>query len=69
LVLLTKRKEYQKIKQRIEKRFNGFLKDLGEDGQERLIRWADKFLELAEQNALTAEEKEDGTYAIVKGSD
>ena len=61
-----KRKEYLRIKQRIEKRFNNWMDDLGEQGQARMIRMADKILESIEQNALTLKQNEDGTYTAIK---
>jgi hypothetical protein len=60
-----KRKEYEKMGKRIERRFNGLMEYLGEDGQDRMIRAADRFLELAEQHVLTMYRKEDGTYTLV----
>jgi hypothetical protein len=47
------RKRYERMKQRMERRFNGLIKNIGKDGQDRLIRAAHRFLELAEQKALT----------------
>jgi hypothetical protein len=45
-----KQKEYQKIKERTEKMFDGLIENIGEDGRDRA---ANRFLELAEQKALT----------------
>jgi hypothetical protein len=61
-----RRKGYERVKARMGKRFNGFIETLGDEGRERVIQWADKFLELVEQNAVTMEQKEDGTNILIK---
>jgi len=57
-----KQKEYQKIKERTEKMFDGLMENIGEDGRDRAVRTANRFLELAEQKALPMYRCEDGTY-------
>jgi len=61
-----KQRDYQKIKERIDRRFNNWMEELGEDGQERMIKIADRFLELVEQHAVPMYRKEDGTYTLIK---
>lgn len=59
------RKKYERMTQRMDRRFNTLMENIGEDGQDRLIRAMDRFLELVEQRALPAFRKEDGTYELV----
>lgn len=40
------------------------MKNIGEDGQDRLIRAINRFLELAEQKAVTIYRRKDGTYTL-----
>ena len=44
----------KRMEQRIDRRFNALIESLGEDGRDKMIRAADRFLELAEQKALIA---------------
>jgi hypothetical protein len=53
------------MEERIDKRFNALMTNLGEDGGARMMRAADRFLELVEQHALTGRLKEDGSYEII----
>ena len=52
------------MEQRIDARFNSLMESLGEDRRDRMLRAANRFLELAEQKALIAYRKEDGTYSL-----
>jgi hypothetical protein len=58
------RKRRERMEENIDRRFNSLMESLGEDGRDRMIRAADRFLELAEQKALIAYRKEDGTYTF-----
>ena len=59
-----KRKEYERMEKRMDRRFKGLLEYLGDDGQDRLIQSMDKFLELVEKEALPMYRKGDGTYTL-----
>jgi len=37
---------------------------IGEDGRDRMLRAADRFLELVKQHVLTMHRKDDGTYTL-----
>lgn len=63
------RKRYERMTQTMDGRFKGFLERVGENGQDRLIRAANRFLELVEQKALTMHKKEDGTYTMIKSEE
>ena len=60
------RRRYQKMAQRIDRRFNNLMESLGTEGQSRMIEGADRFLQLVEERAVTMHEKEDGTYNLIK---
>jgi len=59
------RKRREGIEKDIDRRFNAVMDNIGEDGRDRMVRALNRFLELAEQKALTAYRKEDGTYELV----
>ena len=50
--------------QTIDRRFKGLMENIGENGADKMVKAAYRFLELAEQKALTAYRKEDGTYTL-----
>jgi len=58
------KKQFQKLEQQMDRRFNALMENLGEDGQSRLVRAANRFLELVEQKAVPMYRKEDGTYTL-----
>jgi hypothetical protein len=59
------RKESEKIRSRMDRQFKGLLSNLSDDG-ERVIRAAERFLQMAEEQALTLQKNEDGTYTAVE---
>ena len=58
------RKRRERMEQNIDRRFNALMENIGEDGQDRLIRAMNRFLELAEQKAVAMYRREDGTYTL-----
>lgn len=58
------RKRRERVEQSIDRRLNALMENIGEDGQDRLIRAANRFLELAEQKAIAMDRCEDGTYTL-----
>lgn len=59
-----KRKKYERMEQTVDRRFNRLMENLGEDGRDRMIRAANRFLELIEQKSVPLYQKEDGTYTL-----
>ena len=59
------RKRYQRMTITMDKKFNSLMENLGEDGQDRLLKAANRFLKLAEKKAVTMYKKEDGTYSLI----
>jgi len=59
-------KQYEVVKKRIEKRFDGFMNSFNENSHLRLIAMTDRFLELAEKEALIMRKKDDGTISLEK---
>ena len=50
----------------LDRRFNALMENIDEDGQDRLLRFTNKFLELVEQNAPIMRREKDGTYSLKK---
>lgn len=60
-----KRREYERRDKIMERRFHALMDELGEEGQARVVRAAERFLELAEQRGIIMCRTEDGTYVPV----
>jgi hypothetical protein len=61
---LLNQKKYERMTKTMDMRFNNLLENLGQNGQDRLLKSINKFLELVEQKTLTTYRKEDGTYTL-----
>jgi len=59
-----KRKRFERMEQTMNRRFSRLIENFGEDGQDRMIRAANRLLELAEQKAVSMYREEDGTYTV-----
>ncbi len=52
------------MEQTTDRRFNRLMEGITEDNRERMIKAANKFLELIEQKAVPLYQREDRTYTL-----
>lgn len=60
-----KRERRKRMEQNMGRKFDALMQNFDENGRDRLIKAAERMLELAEERSLIMYKKEDGTYAPV----
>ncbi len=62
----SKRRKVERMRQRMGMQFESLIDHLGDDGQERLVKAMGRFLELAEERAISVTVLPDGKIRPAK---